>query len=117
MSYKIECVVKSIIGNSEDSRTVAITPTDKFKITKKNPIEGGRPTEYALFVGYPFFGGTEEIVVAKLKRLIESETNLVVKLKADSFDFVGLAVAKTSKAKARILVDEKLEVIESVELI
>jgi len=118
MSYKIECKVIAIRHVGKDSLEVDIDPIARFRIMRLNPIKGNRPTEYALFIEYEYFGSSNgEMYKSALRRIDSGGICLRCAENKGGFDYAALAAAQATKGRARLMVNDDLVHIESVEMI
>lgn len=117
MSFKMECFVRAIMRETEDVARVDVEPTDRFKITRKNPVSGNPPTEYALFVDVNYFQEVIDEGAARVVKLVDGKFGLRLGLHNRTFDYTCLAASQACRSRVRILVDEEVKNIESVEMV
>jgi len=117
MSYKIDCKISKIFHSEPDSVDVLINPVSKFLVQRKNPNEGNKATDYALFVRHEFFSGVNERCDAVLMKLDEQRLKLKLKLNKESFDYMAICAAQAAKGLVRLLVDDDVVYIESIEMV
>lgn len=117
MSFKIDCKIVKIYQNSSEGLDVYIDPCAQYRVQRKNPIDGNAPTDFALFIDYEYFSSTKDKYNAALVKIGDQGIALKLKLSKESFNYSALCAAQATKGRTRLMVNDNLTDIESVDMV